>query len=167
MSARVDLVEFGDFECPFCRAAAPHVRRAVQAAGDRVRFTFRHFPITERHPHAVRAAQAAEAAAAQGRFWELHDLLFANQGALEDADLRRYAAEAGLDAERFASDLDSPAVAARVRTDAEAGAAAGVTGTPAFFLDGERYTGFHDEEALLDAIEDAAAARGEGQNDHP
>ena len=166
MTEPVELVEFGDFECPYCRAAAPGVRAAVRAAGDRVRFTFRHFPVADRHPHAVRAAQAAEAAGAQGRFWEYHDALFAHQDALEDDDLRRYAAELGLDAERFAADLGSPAVAERVRADAEAGAAAGVSGTPAFFLDGERYTGFYDQEALLDAIEDAAA-RAEGQHDHP
>jgi len=153
----VELVEFGDFECPFCRDAAPSVRRVLARLEGRVRFRFRHFPIPARHPHAERAAQAAEAAAVQGRFWELHDLLFERQDALEDDDLVGYARELGLDAERFARDLRSGRFAAAVAEDRAAGEVAGVTGTPAFFVAGQRHRGFHDVEALVDALEDAGA----------
>jgi protein-disulfide isomerase len=154
-SGAVELVEFGDFECPYCRDAAPSVRRALDRLDGRVRFRWRHFPLTAKHPHAERAAEAAEAAGAQGRFWEMHDALFANQKALEDDDLIRYAGEVGLDVARFEDDLRSRRFAAAVAEDREAGVAAGVTGTPAFFVDGVRHRGFYDVEALVDAIEDA------------
>jgi protein-disulfide isomerase len=154
---RVELTEFGDFECPYCRDAAPAIARVLARLDGRVRLRFRHFPVTDRHPHAERAAEAAEAAAAQGRFWEMHDLLFAHQRALEDDDLIRYAAELGLDADRFADDLHSGRLAPEVLAEREEGIALGVAGTPAFFIDGERYDGFYDVEALVDALEDAGA----------
>src|SRR3979411_686305 len=99
-SAEVSLVEYGDFECPYCRAAEPIVAGLMAALGDQLSVTFRHFPMREAHPHAQHAAEVAEAAAAQGRFWDMHDVLFANQDALDDASLLQYVADLGLDAER-------------------------------------------------------------------
>ena len=153
----VELVEFGDFECPYCRDAAPSVARVLARLDGRVRLRWRHFPIASKHPHAERAAEAAEAAGAQGRFWEMHDALFAHQKELEDVQLVAYARELGLDAARFEDDLRSGRHAAAVAGDREAGVAAGVTGTPAFFVAGERHRGFYDVEALVDALEDAGA----------
>ena len=153
----VELVEWGDFECPYCRRAAPAVREVLDELGDRVAFRWRHFPITEKHPHAMRAAEAAEAARAQGRFREMHDALFAHQDALENDDLVRYAGEIGLDVERFADELRSGRYAEAVAAERAEGEAAGVTGTPAFFIAGERYRGFYDAETLLDALVDAGA----------
>ena len=156
-SGAVELVEFGDLECPYCRDAAPTLKQVLARMDGRVRLRWRHFPLTAKHPHAQRAAEAAEAAAAQGRFWEMHDALFAHQRALEDDDLIGYARELGLDADRFAEDLRSGRFAAAVAEDREAGVAAGVTGTPTFFIDGVRHKGFYDVEALIDALEDAGA----------
>ena len=153
----VELVEFGDFECPYCRDAVPSLKRVLARLDGRVRLRFRHFPIPARHPHAEHAAHAAEAAALQDRFWEMHDVLFAHPEALEDGDLVGYARELGLDVARFEADLRSPEVAERVAADRAAGVAAGVTGTPAFFVDGERHKGFYDVETLVDVIEDAGA----------
>jgi len=153
----VVLVEYGDFECPYCRAAFGPVGKVVDRMGGRVAFAWRHFPIARKHPHAEHAAEAAEGAAAQGRFWEMHDLLFANQKALEDDDLVGYAAQLGLDTARFEEELRSGAHAARVREDLESGERSGVEGTPSFFIDGERYGGFYDVESLTWALEDAGA----------
>ena len=153
----VELTQFADFECPYCRDAAPSLARVLQRLDGRVRLRFRHFPIVAKHPHAERAALAAEAAAAQGRFWEMHDLLYGHQKALEDADLVGYAAELGLDVDRFTADMDDPAIAAAVEEDRAAGVEAGVQSTPAFFIDGRRYGGFYDVESLVDELEDAGA----------
>jgi protein-disulfide isomerase len=153
----VELTEFGDFECPYCRDAAPSIRRVVERMGGRVRLRFRHFPLQGKHPHAQRAAEAAEAAGAQGRFWEMHDHLFSHQRDLEEDDLIGYARELGLDADRFAEDLRSGRHAAAVTEDRTAGEEAGVKSTPAFFIDGRRYTGFYDVESLVDELEDAGA----------
>jgi protein-disulfide isomerase len=152
----VDLVEYGDFQCPYCRDAVPSLNRVLARLDGRVRLVFRHFPVASKHPDAQRAAQAAEAAAAQGRFWEMHDALFAApRDALADADLAGYAADLGLDVARFERDLE--AAADRVAEDRASGEASGVTGTPAFFVAGERHQGFYDVEALVDALEDAGA----------
>ena len=153
----VELEMFGDFECPYCRDAAPSIARVLQRLDGRVRLRFRHFPITERHPHARRAAEAAEAAGDQGAFWEMHDLLYAHQRDLEDDDLVAYAAELGLDADRVRADLASGRWGAVVDADHTEGLERGVTGTPAFFIDGERHQGFYDVEGLVDALEDAGA----------
>jgi protein-disulfide isomerase len=125
--------------------------------GGRVRLRFRHFPLAARHPHAQRAAEAAEAAAAQGRFWEMHDHLFSHQRDLEEDDLIGYAADLGLDVDRFAADLRSGRFASVIAEDRADGEAAGVKSTPAFFIDGRRYTGFYDVESLVDELEDAGA----------
>ena len=153
----VELTEYGDFECPYCRDAAPSVQRVLARLEGRVTLRWRHFPITERHPHAERAAQAAEAAGAQGRFWEMHDALFAHQAALEDDDLLGYARELGLDVERFSDDLGTGRFAPSVAADRADGEAQGVASTPAFFIDGVRHKGFYDVESLVDALEDAGA----------
>ncbi|HET6510175.1 MAG TPA: DsbA family protein [Baekduia sp.] len=148
-----ELLEYLDFQCPYCRAAHGAIKSVVldDLAG-RVRLRVRHFPIREKHPRAEATARAAEAAGRQGRFWEMHDLLFARFDAVTDEDLEAYASELGLDVARFAADVADPALAAAVEEDRQAGLAQGVTGTPGLFLDGERYTGFYDREALLDVL---------------
>src|SRR4051794_20672206 len=132
------LVEYGDFECPYCRDAFSPVKKVTERMAAQVAFDWRHFPIAAKHPHAEHAAQAAEAAAAQGRFWEMHDLLFANQKALGDDDLVGYARELGLDVERFSDELRSGRYADAVRADMDEGLRLGVQGTPTFFIDGSK-----------------------------
>ena len=151
-TGRVELVEFGDFECPYCRDAVTSVRRALVRSEGLARLRWRHFPVVAKHANAQRAAEAAEAAAEQGRFWEMHDALF-ERGA---DDVVARAREIGLDVARFESGLDSGRFAAAVAADREDGVALGVTGTPAFFVGGVRHRGFYDVESLVDAIEDAA-----------
>jgi Fe-Mn family superoxide dismutase len=154
-SAEVTLVEYGDFECPYTRRARPVVRRLGQDFADRLLFVFRNFPLTRIHPHAQAAAEAAEAAGSQGRYWEMHDLLLENQRHLEDEDLRHYAEQLGLDPERFDRDLAQHVHARRVREDLRGGLKSGVTGTPTFFVNGLRHDGPNDLPALRAAVEDA------------
>ncbi len=149
----VELLEYGDFQCPYCRDAVRAIDRVLQRLDGRVRFVFRHFPVTTKHPRADELAQASEAAAAQGRFWEMHDLLFAEA----DPDPVALAERLGLDVERFARELRDGTHAGRVAEDRARGEASGVAGTPAFFVAGERHRGFYDVEALVDALEDAGA----------
>jgi protein-disulfide isomerase len=153
--APVTFVEYGDYECPYCGAAYPIVKEVQARMGDRIRFVFRNFPITTSHPHAEQAAEAAEAAAAQGSFWEMHDYLYEHQRHLEDQDLRGYAEELGLDVERFDRELADHTHAARVREDFMSGVRSGVNGTPTFYINGERHDGSYDLETLLAAIERA------------
>lgn len=152
--ADVTLVQYGDFQCPYCTEAHPEVREALARTGDRVAFVFRHFPLAEKHPQAEAGAQAAEAAGAQGRFWAMHDRLYeAGPRALQPDGLREHARAAGVeDLERFDAELDAGVHLARVREDLESGRASGVTGTPSFFLDGEPYTGFYDAESLSEVL---------------
>src|SRR6476660_8351667 len=124
--APVTLVEYGDYECPYCGMAYPIVKKAQRELGSQVRFVFRNFPLAEAHPHARLAAQAAEAAAAQGRFWEMHDLLFEHQDALQVADLVSYAESIGLDTAQFARDLKAGTYEKRVRDDFGSGVKSGV-----------------------------------------
>ena len=152
----VELLEYGDFQCPYCRDAVRAIERVTDRLDGRVRFAFRHFPVTGKHPRAQEYAEAAEAAAAQGRFWEMHDLLFAHPDRTSDEELAALAGELGLDVARFEDDLRSGRLAAAVAEDRRAGEAAGVSGTPAFLIDGRRYEGFYDAESLADALEDAA-----------
>jgi protein-disulfide isomerase len=154
--AAVTLVEYGDYQCPYCGAAYPIVKEVQARMGDRLRFVFRNFPITTSHPHAEHAAEAAEAAAAQGRFWEMHDHLYEHQRQLTDADLHRYAEDLGLDAERFDNELAQHVHEQRVREDFMSGVRSGVNGTPTFYIDGKRHDASYDLEALLDALERAA-----------
>jgi protein-disulfide isomerase len=142
------ILEYGDYECPYSRMAFRAVQRVESQAP--VRFAFRHFPLTEIHPHALAAAAAAEAAAVQGRFWEMHELLFHRQKALEGGDLRAYAEQVGLDLARFDGDTRSDSVLARIRRDVESGLASGeVRGTPTLFIDGVLHEGSYDAAALL------------------
>jgi len=150
--APVTLVEYGDFECPFCGRAYPELNRVLQELGGKVRFVFRHFPLGEEHPHAQHAAEVAEAAAAQGKFWEMHGLLYQRQAALADEDLVRYARELGLDAERVRRELGAHVHAARVREDFVSGTKSGVTGTPRFFINGRRHEEPGDAKTLAAAL---------------
>ena len=155
-TAAVTLVEYGDFECPYCGAAHPSVVQVRQTLGDELRFAFRNFPLSQIHQHALPAAEAAEAAGAQGRFWEMHDLLFANQRALGHEDLLGYAAALALDLDRFALELAQHTHEPRIREDFMSGIRSGVNGTPTFFVDGVRHNGGYDSESLLAAIRAAA-----------
>jgi protein-disulfide isomerase len=147
------IVEYGDYECPYSRRAFREIERVEDRLGDRVRFAFRHFPLTEIHPHALAASAAAEAAALQGRFWEMHQLLFHNQRELDDDDLRRYAAELELDAEAFDAERVGAAVLERVRRDVESGIATGeIEGTPTLFIDGVVHRGGYEAATLLEAL---------------
>ena len=154
--APVTLVEYGDYECPYCGAAYPIVKELQTRLGERLRFVFRNFPITTSHPHAEQAAEAAEGAAAQGRFWEMHDHLYEHQQHLEDADLHAYAEQLGLDVARFDKELAGHAHADRVREDFMSGVRSGVNGTPTFYINGKRHDSSYDIDTLLAALESAA-----------
>jgi len=154
--APVTLVEYGDFECPYCGQAEPVVRELLREIGD-LRYVWRHLPLNDVHPHAQAAAEAAEAAAAQGAFWEMHDLLLEHQGALIRSDLMGYAERLGLDTERFAAELDTHAGAAHVAEDVDGADLSGVSGTPTFFVNGRRHTGAYDIDTLTTAVRTARA----------
>jgi protein-disulfide isomerase len=156
--ARVTLLEYGDYECPYCGAAYPIVKEVQAEMGDKLRFVFRNFPISTSHPHAELAAEAAEAAAAQGRFWEMHDYLYEHQRHLEGPDLHRYAEEVGLDVATFDDALATHAQEQRVREDFMSGVRSGVNGTPTFYINGRRHDGPHDAESLTSALSAAAGA---------
>jgi formate-nitrite transporter family protein len=147
------ILEYGDYECPYSRMAYRQIQRVEGKLDGGVRFAFRHFPLTAIHPHALAAAAAAEAASRQGRFWEMHDLLYHRQKALGDDDLRAYAAELGLDAARFEEDRISDDVIERIRRDVDSGTASGeVLGTPTLFVDGIVYRGSSDAATLIDFL---------------
>jgi protein-disulfide isomerase len=156
-TAPVTLVEYGDFECPFCGAAHLVLKEIERRLGDQLRFVFRHFPLTNVHPHAEHAAEAAEAAGAQGRFWEMHDMLFEHQTALDDPHLLAYADALDLDIPRFEYEMAEHIHAPRVREDFMSGVLSGVNGTPTFFINGVRHDGGYDLESLLAALQDAGA----------
>ena len=153
--APVVLVEYGDYECPDCLNAWPIVKKLREEMGERLAFTFRHFPQTSIHPHASAAAQAAEAAGSQGRFWEMHDLLFRNQKRLADLDITHLALQLGLEVYKFQADFERTSHVRRIREDLDAGAASGVRGTPTFFINGCRYAGKVDVASMLAAIDAA------------
>jgi protein-disulfide isomerase len=157
--APVTLVEYGDYECPHCGRAYPIVKEVQRRLGSKLRFVFRNFPLNESHPHAQHAAEAAEGAAAQGRFWEMHDILFEHQRALNDTDLTRYAASLGLDAKTFERELHVHKHKARVREDFMSGVRSGVNGTPTFFINGLRFDDSWDAETLRNALEAVAVSR--------
>jgi protein-disulfide isomerase len=150
--APVLLVEYGDFQCPYCGEAYWEVKRLQQGLGSRLGFVFRHFPLTQAHPLALQAAEAAEAAASQGHFWEMHDLLFENQDALELPVLLSHAEALSLDMDRFRADLDSHRFEERVHRDLLDGARSGVNGTPTFFANGHRHDGAFDAGSLLASL---------------
>jgi protein-disulfide isomerase len=151
VQAPVQLVEFGDFECPYCGRAFSVVQALERALGDGLLVAFRHFPLTV-HPHALLAAEAAEAAGAQGRFWEMHDLLFQHQESLELPDLVDYAQSLALDAARFADDLRRHRHGGRIKADLRSGALSGVNGTPTFYINGVRHDAGYDFDSLYAAL---------------
>jgi protein-disulfide isomerase len=149
--APIVMVEYGDFECPYCGAAYPQLKAVQEAMGDALCFVFRHFPLTQAHPHAERAAEFSEAAATIGRFWEMHDLLYENQQALGDRSLATYAAAVGCDGALIESALLGE-FAAKVRADFTSGVRSGVNGTPCLFINGHRFEGAWDAASLLDVL---------------
>ncbi len=155
-NASITLLEYGDYECPHCGEAHPIVRQIIETFGGWLRFGYRHFPLATMHPHAELAAEAAEAAGSQDRFWDMHDLLFENQDALDAASLLASAAALGLDVDRFRGELSAHVHTPRVREDFVSGARSGVNGTPTFFINGIRHDGSYDLVSLTVAIERAA-----------
>jgi len=151
-TAPVTLVEYGDYECPYCGHAYPIIKQVQKNLGNKLRFIFRNFPITQIHPHAQHAAEAAEAAAPQDKFWEMHDYLYEHQQAFDDNHLEKYASNLGLDTTRFNHDMASHAYAQRVREDFLSGVRSGVNGTPTFYINGIRYNGSWDLETLLKTL---------------
>jgi protein-disulfide isomerase len=147
------ILKYGDYECPYARQAFHAIKQSERQLGGNLRFAYRHFPLTSIHPHARAAAAAAEAAARQGRFWDMHELLFHRHKALEDGDLRRYAAQLGLDVAAFDRDRASTAVAGRIRRNVDSGLASGqVPGTPTLFINGILHRGGYDPPTLLAAL---------------
>jgi protein-disulfide isomerase len=156
--APVQLVEYGDYQCPFCAEALPGVKRILSEHPGRVLFVFRHFPLVSQHPRAWRAALTAEAAAAQGRFWPMHDHLLGRQHSLSDEELSTHARALGLDMDAYERDLQDPDLAERVREDALSGLHSGVLGTPTFFVNGQRLEGGFRADELRSAIRLAGGA---------
>jgi Na+/H+ antiporter NhaA len=154
-TAPVTLVEYGDFECPYCGRAEPALRDLLAEFGDDLRYVYRHLPLPDVHPRAKIAAEASEAAGSQGAFWEMHDLLFAHQDALRPTDLLDYARELGLDVERFERELRRHEYTARIARDIQSADLSGVTGTPSFFVNGQRHYGAYDLASLEAAVRTA------------
>lgn len=155
--APVTLIEYADFECPSCKVAVQTPKLLLERFPSRIRFIFRHFPVQDAHPHALSAAEVSEAAAAQGKFWEMHDLLFQNQAHLKDRDLQRYAAELGLDMARYTAEMDDHIYLQKVREQADGGRRSHIRATPTFFLNGVVQDISYGMQALHDAV--AAAVR--------
>lgn len=154
--AELELVMFGDFQCPFCLGAQSVLRRVRSRLGERLLFAFRHLPIPERHPLAPLAAEASEAAAAQGRFWEYHDTLYEIQPKLSRETMLAAGTDLGLDAERMAAEIEAGAHHDRVARDLASAGASGATGTPTFFVNGARHFGAYDASSLVEALEAGA-----------
>jgi protein-disulfide isomerase len=154
-TALVTLAEYGDFQCPYCGQAHPIIKEVMKSLEGKLLFAFRHFPLTTIHPQAQLAAEAAEAAGIQGKFWEMHDMLYENQGALAPDDLVEYAHQLGLDTKRFARELQEQTHFPRVREDFLSGIKSGVNGTPTFFINGWRHDGAWDLESLTAALQHA------------
>jgi protein-disulfide isomerase len=151
--APLTLVEFGDYQCPYCGAAYPVVKQLQKTLGKKLRFVFRNFPLTQSHPYALVAAEAAEAAALQGKFWEMHDLIYDNQVSLQPDILPTWASEVGLNLEKFGADIRHGEIMKRIKEDRTSGISSGVNGTPCFFINGVRYDDMPDYESLLAALE--------------
>ena len=156
--APVTLVEYGDYECPYCGAAQLILKEVQEVMGNNLRFVFRHFPLTQIHPHAESAAEAAESAGAQDRFWEMHDLLYANQHLLDPTHLVGFAEGLSLDTVKFVREVRDHVHHEHVREDFTSGVRSGVNGTPAFFINGFRYDGSWEFGPLLKALEDSVDA---------
>jgi protein-disulfide isomerase len=150
--APVTLLEYGDYECPYCGQAEMAIREVLTSFGDELRYVWRHLPLSDVHPNAQMAAEAAEAAAAQGRFWAMHDRLLEHQDELTTRDLARHARELGLDADRLVHDLRHREYARRIADDVATADASGVAGTPSFFINGRRHSGAYDVATLTAAV---------------
>ena len=148
-NASLELVEYGDYQCGHCGHAYPIIKAVQQKMGNNLKFVFRNFPLTEPHPDAFKAAVAAEAAALQNKFWEMHDIIYENQEKLDWESLNSYAKKIGLDANRFQDDIKKDTVTSKVEGDFESGVRSGVNGTPSFFINGEKYDGDWEEYELL------------------
>lgn len=149
INAALELVEYGDFECSDCGHAYPKIKAIQQALGDDLKFVFRHFPLTGIHPQAINAALAAEAAALQNKFWEMHDIILQNQKQLKSEDLLFYAKTIKLNAAQFISDFQDSALLAKVEADFESGVRSGVNRTPSFFVNGVKYEGGKEANDLI------------------
>lgn len=158
-TAPVTLVQYGDYECPYCATAHAIVNAIIEEMGQELRFVYRHFPLNTLHMHAQQAAEAAEEAGAYKRFWPMHDLLYRNQQALQDEDLTRYAAELQLSVTAFGADLSRHIHLPKVREDFMSGVHSGVDGTPTFYINGWRYGGSWDLSTLLSALRASARAQ--------
>ena len=158
-NAPMVLVEYGDYQCPYCGAAYPVVKRLQKKLGKKLRLVFRNFPLTESHPYALIAAEAAEAAALQGKFWEMHDLLFEQQALLKPEIIPSWAKRIGLNLEQFENDIKQSVVEKRIKEDRQSGIRSGVNGTPTFFINGTRFDGPPDYNSLLTALESALELR--------
>ena len=152
-SARLTLVEFGDYQCPYCGAAYPVVKQLQRDLGSKLRFVFRNFPLTQAHPYAMVAAEAAEAAALQGKFWEMHDIIYENQDQLEPSILPLWAQQLRLNVNEFGRAIKEGLVTERIKDDRKSGTHSGVNGTPCFFINGVRFDGAADYEQLREALE--------------
>ena len=150
--APLTLVEYGDYQCPYCGAAYPVVKRLQRTMGKKLRFVFRNFPLTEMHPYALIAAEAAEAAALQGKFWEMHDLLFEQQTLLKPEVIHLWAERTGLNVEQLGRDIKQGVVEKRIQEDRQSGIRSGVNGTPTFYINGTRYDGPSDYSSMLAAL---------------
>jgi len=157
-SAAVTLVQYGDYECPYTRRSTWVVQAIQQQLGEQLRFVYRNFPLTEIHPHALQAALTAEAAAVEGKFWEMHDYIFHHQHTLEDSNLEQFAGAVGLDMQQFTRDKAEQRSLARIEEDVESGERSGVQGTPTFFINGVMYRGSWEHDALLAALQAASRA---------
>ena len=157
--APVTLVEYGDFQCPHCRAAHFYLKNVLATMGNDLRFVFRHMPLTQIHPMAQLAAEAAEAAGAQGEFWPMHDSIYENQDLLSPALLTRLGQRLGLGMERFTDDVEAHRFLPKVKEDFMSAVRSGAAGTPSFFINGEPYEGSFDDESLIDALRFAAQVR--------
>jgi len=158
--ALVTVVEYGDFECPHCKQAAPAVKLLLERFSGRIRFVYRHFPLEEVHPHALQAAEAAEAAGGQGKFWQMHDLLFENQLHLKANNLRSYAERLELDMERYASEMNDHVYVQRVREHQQGGSQSGVRSTPTFFINRDIHDVSFGLTRLFEAVEDRLRSSG-------
>ncbi|MGO9116355.1 MAG: DsbA family protein [Desulfomonilaceae bacterium] len=157
--APLTLVEYGDYQCPYCGAAYPVVKRLQKKLGKKLRFVFRNFPLTQAHPYALIAAEAAEAAALQGKFWEMHDLLFEQQTFLERETIPLWAKRIGLDLRKFKNDVRQDVVENRIKEDRQSGIRSGINGTPTFYINGTRYDDSPDYDSMLAALESSARRR--------
>ncbi len=155
LDAAIVVVEYGDYQCPYCGEEYPHLKKVQKHFGDKICFAFRNFPLTQAHPQAERAAEFAEAAATVGKFWEMHDALYENQRALDDDSLVRYARAVGLGDELIRGALDD-AYIERIRKDFSGGVRSGVNGTPTLFVNGVRYNGERDADSLIQLFNEIA-----------